>query len=308
MGPPPGPEEMLRMLDDPNFAQMMNESMNNPAVIQMLETQPMIANNPFLRNMIRNPEMRRMLFSPEMLRAQLQMRRAMGGSDSSFPMPGATDTTPGANTAGTQQGTTGGNAQQAQSPFGNMGMFGFPPATGGAQGNPFAALFGNPPAAGAGTTPTTSPPTASVDRQGTPSTNTDQAQQNPLANVFGGGGGGAGAGSGGNDIIGMAQQMMQNPDMMRAMFGTPPSTGGQTQGQGAGGGSQANPFEAMFNPWGMPNQPQSPPDDRPPEERYAEQLRQLNDMGFFEFERNIQALRRSGGSVQGAIEFLLSGS
>ena len=45
-----------------------------------------------------------------------------------------------------------------------------------------------------------------------------------------------------------------------------------------------------------------------PEERYADQLRQLNDMGFFDFDQNIAALRRSGGSVQGAIEHLLGGS
>ncbi|OLL22372.1 Deubiquitination-protection protein dph1 [Neolecta irregularis DAH-3] len=49
-----------------------------------------------------------------------------------------------------------------------------------------------------------------------------------------------------------------------------------------------------------------PVDNRPPEERYESQLRQLNDMGFCEFDRNVAALRRSGGSVQGAIEFLLS--
>ena len=52
-------------------------------------------------------------------------------------------------------------------------------------------------------------------------------------------------------------------------------------------------------------EPAQPADDRPPEVRYEDQLRQLNDMGFYEFERNVQALRRSGGSVQGAIEYLL---
>ena len=50
----------------------------------------------------------------------------------------------------------------------------------------------------------------------------------------------------------------------------------------------------------------APVDNRPPEERYAEQLRQLNDMGFTDFDQNVAALRRSGGSVQGAIEHLLS--
>lgn len=47
-------------------------------------------------------------------------------------------------------------------------------------------------------------------------------------------------------------------------------------------------------------------DTRPPEERYESQLRQLNDMGFFDFDANVTALRRTGGSVQGAVEQLLN--
>jgi ubiquilin len=70
-----------------------------------------------------------------------------------------------------------------------------------------------------------------------------------------------------------------NPEMMQQMM--------QMMG-GAGAGAAA------------------PPDNRPPEERYEDQLRQLNDMGFFDFDRNVAALRRSGGSVQGAVEYLLS--
>jgi ubiquilin len=52
--------------------------------------------------------------------------------------------------------------------------------------------------------------------------------------------------------------------------------------------------------------PPPPADNRPPEERYEQQLRQLNEMGFYEFERNVEALRRSGGSVNGAVEYLLT--
>jgi ubiquilin len=81
----------------------------------------------------------------------------------------------------------------------------------------------------------------------------------------------------------MMQQMMQ-------------MLGGGGMGAGAGG----------MGGFGAPT-PASPPDNRPPEERYADQLRQLNDMGFYDFDRNIAALRRSGGSVQGAVEHLLSG-
>lgn len=117
-------------------------------------------------------------------------------------------------------------------------------------------------------------------------------------------------------------------------------TGGAPTG---GAAAAANPFAAMFNPGANPfaammnggqatgaaggNQ-QMPPfdpsmlasllgggaaqqsveqDNRPPEERYEQQLRQLNDMGFFDFDSNVAALRRSGGSVQGALDSLLNG-
>lgn len=97
-----------------------------------------------------------------------------------------------------------------------------------------------------------------------------------------------------------------------------------------------NPFAALFNPAAMGNPQQQsqqnpafdpsflasllqgsgspagiaaaqPADNRPPEERYETQLRQLNDMGFFDFDQNVTALRRSGGSVQGALDALLNG-
>jgi len=53
--------------------------------------------------------------------------------------------------------------------------------------------------------------------------------------------------------------------------------------------------------------PPAPVDNRPPEERYAEQLRQLNEMGFYDLQRNLRALAASGGDVQGALENLLGG-
>ena len=93
-----------------------------------------------------------------------------------------------------------------------------------------------------------------------------------------------------------------------AMFGAPrgqPSSGGFDPAMlasmlggagGAGGAAGMGGFE-----------PSAPQDNRPPEERYETQLRQLNDMGFFDFDRNVAALRRSGGSVQGALDSLLNG-
>jgi len=55
----------------------------------------------------------------------------------------------------------------------------------------------------------------------------------------------------------------------------------------------------------FPN-PSPQPDTRPPEERFQEQLRQLNDMGFYDPAKNVRALTMSGGNVEGAIEVLLS--
>lgn len=136
------------------------------------------------------------------------------------------------------------------------------------------------------------------------------------------------------------RQMMSNPEMMRSVmdmgrnqmggaggnvFAAPGNpTGNSTETDstsdsntntttppnpfanllGGGGFPQANPFAAFGNQFGA--QAAEPADTRPPEERYESQLRQLNDMGFFDFDRNIEALRRTGGSVQGAIEYLLS--
>lgn len=74
-----------------------------------------------------------------------------------------------------------------------------------------------------------------------------------------------------------------------------------------------NPFRSLLGLDGMPGldqaapQPQQQPQDsRPPEVRYEEQLRQLNEMGFNEFDRNVEALRRTGGIVQFAVEYLLN--
>ncbi|PHH76245.1 hypothetical protein CDD80_1694 [Ophiocordyceps camponoti-rufipedis] len=150
-----------------------------------------------------------------------------------------------------------------------------------------------------------------------------------MASLLGGGGGGGG---GDNDGRAMAQMLQA----LGAAAPAPAATGdgqGATQPQSGTGATQTNPFAALFppsqgggnnnnnNPFGMSPEmmqqmmqmmggaaAQTPTDNRPPEERYADQLRQLNDMGFFDFDRNVAALRRSGGSVQGAIEHLLGAS
>lgn len=311
MGAPPDPDQLLRQLDDPNTLQLMTEAMNNPIVIQQIRNSPMFRNNPMMQQMFDNPAFRRMLTDPEVIRQQMQMARSFGGlggpgGNSSFPAPGVTNTTPqgqnaDSNTAST---TTGGGATETPTqpnttgptspPPNPFAMFGNPAGAGagGAAGNPFAALFGPPPTG-------TQAPGQNQEGQGQ-----GAPPVNPFGNLFGGAG--AGAGGQADPLQAAAQNLMQNPEAMRAamqMMGLAPPGGEGNTAAAGGDANAANPFAGLFG--GLP---QAPPDNRPPEERYAEQLRQLNDMGFYEFERNIQALRRSGGSVQGAVEYLLNGS
>ena len=42
MGPPPNPDAMLEMMDNPMFLSQMNEAMNNPAVVDMMMQNPMV--------------------------------------------------------------------------------------------------------------------------------------------------------------------------------------------------------------------------------------------------------------------------
>jgi ubiquilin len=273
------------MLSDPATAQMLNEALNNPQMIDL-----MIQSNPTLRQMgpqarevLQSPMFRQMMTNPEMLRQAAAMRRMMGGGvgEGAFPAPGVTDTTPqGA------AGTTGTPNQTNSPPANPFGMFGampagifqFPPNPPG--GNPFQALF-NPPAGTPGHTPAQSPPPPSSTGQGTPAPEGDAPQQspNPFPSLFG-----RPAVGGASPFGNMTPEMMQQAMALL---------------QGGGMGD-------MGGLGGFPGSSSPPPvDNRPPEELYAAQLRQLNDMGFFDFDRNVQALRRSGGSVQGAINQLL---
>ncbi|RSL88868.1 hypothetical protein CEP52_015078 [Fusarium oligoseptatum] len=302
MGAPMDEANIQRIMSDPNIQQSMNEALNNPDFVNMLiDSNPMLRNIPNAREIISSPLMRQMMTSPEAMSQAMRMQRSMRG-EGAFPAPGATETTPeGAATGGNAQGT---NNQSQQNPFMNpflmSGMMGGQqggenqPNLGAlmqqlqALGNMGFSPFGAPPSQGQTQTATGQTATGTTPSQGT--TNTQQtsgttpsqgdAQQgsttsppppvNPFAALFPPPAGGAQA----NNPFGMNPEMMQQ---MMSMFG----------GQGSS--------------------PAAPPDNRPPEERYAEQLRQLNDMGFFDFDRNVAALRRSGGSVQGAIEHLLSG-
>lgn len=307
MGPPPDAESMLHMLENPQIQSTINEALQNPAMIDMmLQENPMLRDmGPGARQMLQSPEFRRMLTDPDHIRQMMQMQRAMGmgglgGGNSAFPAPGVTNTTAGENQ----------NQQQNTPPN---------PFSQNPGANPFAALFGANPFANPPAQPPANADAANNQNQGDQSTGqataregqNTEAAQNPFAALlnpamFGNAGQGGQGGQGGiNPFDSQQNPFLRNPALMAQMM---QAMGGQGGEGGAAGAAGTNPFAALLGGGGMGGfgSPQQPPDNRPPEDRYADQLRQLNDMGFFEFERNIEALRRAGGSVQGAVEYLLS--
>lgn len=319
MGPPPDPESMVSMLENPQFQSTMNEALQNPAMIDMMIQQnPMLRDmGPGVRQMMQSPEFRRMLTDPNSLRQAMQMQRAMGGlgggaggGAGAFPAPGVTNTTPEENRAA--QGGTQNAGIPPVNPF-MPGAFG--------ASNPFAALFGgNAPNLGANPTPGTTGGGQTDAGQRSPEAAAAGEGQNPLGSLLNSGlfGGAQGQGGGINPFNPQQNPFLRDPELMnrvaQAMGGGQPGAGGGGAanplaallggGQPGEGGGAVNPLAALLGGGGLDSL--APQDNRPPEERYAVQLGQLNDMGFFDFDRNIQALRRAGGSVQGAVEYLLS--
>lgn len=292
MGPPPDPEQMVSLLENPQFQSTMNEALQNPQVIdQLIQSNPMLRGmGPQVRQAMQDPLFRRMMTDPAMMRQVSQLSRqygfgggGAGGGEGAFPAPGITDTTP-----GQEEGSTSATNSSLPpfNPFailGSLGAGGTNAAGTGraaAAANPFAALFqGNLANPAANPSP--------------------QAQGAPAA-------GSTADGSGptnppGDPLEALTRDIMQNPAMLQLALNSLPGAAGTTPG----GATPFNPLSLM-GLGGPPQVPEQPRDTRPLEERYEDQLRQLNEMGFCEFERNIEALRRTGGSVQGAIEYLLT--
>ncbi len=301
---------------------------------------------PVARQMMRSEEFRRMMTDPNALRQMTEMSRAMGinpyggmgggGSGGAFPAPGITDTTPpnAAGGGGSGSGSGSGNGSTTtptpnqpnttgapmNNPFlgnpllGALGMGGLP---GGGQnaaaGNPFAALFNTPP-----NPPTTQPSGNDQQRPSQPTSDQPQSQQqrpnplgldpsmvmqnpqalNLLASLLGSGPPGSNTNTdSANDSQGSTTGASSPPPAFPPFlpFGLFGPGGAGAAGAAAGGSSSSSTGAAA-----------AAADTRPPEERYESQLRQLNEMGFFDFDRNVEALRRTGGSVNGAVEYLLT--
>lgn len=327
MGAPQAPEDMIQQLQDPHFAQMMNEALSNPQFIDMMiQSNPQLrAMGPGARQMMQSDHFRRMLTDPAALRQMFEFQRMMGigpmgGAQETFAMPGETTTTDPTNRGTNNTQAQPGSPSPQANPFAAMmaGMGGGP----GVGANPFAAMM-NPAFMGqAAQRPQTD--AAQIPLAPNASDTTTQPQQtgqtpqaaNPFAALFNPAMFGAPSQTANTDPNAaaspfnnpMMQSMMQNPEMMRNVM---QMMGGGGAAPGAAAPTDPNAMMNMMNMLsGMGGGggggfgAQEPPDNRPPEERYATQLRQLNEMGMVDFDRNIQALRRSGGDVNGALEWL----
>ncbi|CAK9177914.1 unnamed protein product [Ilex paraguariensis] len=128
------------------------------------------------------------------------------------------------------------------------------------------------------------------------------------------------------DLNPQLREMMQNPEILRqltspetmqqmmalqqplAQLNRQQSTGEPAQTGGTTGTQNNMGLELLMNMFGglgaggltVPNTP-----DVPPEELYATQLSQLQEMGFFDTQENIRALRATSGNVHAAVERLL---
>ncbi|KIV81381.1 hypothetical protein PV11_03572 [Exophiala sideris] len=303
---PQTPEDFIRQLEDPNFQQVMREAMNNPQVIDMMINQnPQLRNMPGIRQILQSDDFRRMMTDPQAIRAMMRLQGGAGmnpfgggGGEAAFPAPGVTNTTENAGAQGDNQ-----TQQQQQMPPNPFAAFGG--GGGGAGANPFASLFMPPFPSQNTATPGSPPPSGTQNEVG--NRDMQNQQPNPFAALmnpalFGqqqpGATGATPQIPGGNPFA-----QPPNPEALNSFL---QALGGGAGGAGAEGGNYGNLFDFLGGAGGAGGAPAAPADNRPPEERYATQLQQLNDMGFFDFDRNVQALRRAGGNVNGAIEYLLS--
>jgi ubiquilin len=159
---------------------------------------------------------------------------------------------------------------------------------------------------------------ASNTRQTSPSSQ-PESPANPFAALGGGGGlssspffsmNPTNSGTSGNQNnptpATQSPPLWMNPDFMQFSMRMQQMMQQPSQTEGATGNTTSTPFP-MFNPFGMtpPSTINTTP-SQPPEQRFASQITQLEEMGFSERDRNVRALLATGGDVQAAIEYLLS--
>ncbi|KAK8530047.1 hypothetical protein V6N13_102928 [Hibiscus sabdariffa] len=318
--------------------QVMREIMSTPA-IQSLMNNPelmrtLIMSNPQMREIIdRNPELGHILNDPSILRQTLEaarnpelMREMMRNTDSAM--------------SNIEASPEGFNMlrrmyENVQEPLINATtMAGTNVNSPGS--NPFAALLGNQGNSQARGSPNSTSTTGSETTQGQTSPNTNPLP-NPWSNNAGGGaaqiniaagsnpaGDARTPGIGGPGGLGLPEmphmlngmpdasqltQLLQNPavsQVMRSVASNPQYMNQRqcrdlAQAGATTGAPGTRSLELLMNMFGGLGAV-------PLEELYATQLSQLREMGFYDTEENIRALRATAGNVHAAVERLLRNS
>ncbi|KAH8925784.1 hypothetical protein BT69DRAFT_1216083 [Atractiella rhizophila] len=101
------PNQMLGMMDSPEFRQQMDTMLQDPHFVDMMIQQgpPELRQmGPMLREMLRIPMYRQMLTDPNLMRQMQGMRGAMGGMGATNTTPAPSGTTPGLADQGLGQG------------------------------------------------------------------------------------------------------------------------------------------------------------------------------------------------------------
>jgi len=338
---PPSEEAMRAMLNNPFVRQSLDQVFSDPEAMQsMIDSHPglsaAIEANPELRQALSNPEALRQAFNlatnPSLMQEQMRSNdRAMSNISS---MPGGFDALRRWHTDVVEpmdRAERESNAERQRNASGNSPI---PPAPAdGPLPNPWAAGGGTAPAAGSGAAAGGgggASPFGGLGGMGGMSGGDPSAQMEQIASLM-------------SDprmqtmmesvmsdpqaiesMLSMNPEMrrmmdadprmretlanpeairtMMNPENLRAMaqmqqaFSTLQNNG--MLGANAMGGAGLGNMASMFAP---------PAPQGPPEEVYATQLSQLNDMGFFDAAENIRALQATGGNVHAAVERLLSG-
>lgn len=273
---PRDPNMMMGLMQNPEVQRQMRDMMSRPEFVdQMISMNPQLQGmGPQMREMMRSEQFREMITNPETMQRMAQMSQMM----ESAGLGGMG----GLGGLGAGLGGAGGNNGGGQWP--PPGAFGTPAGSneggnnGSGNGN-----NGNGQNWGFG---------SGIGNDNTNGRNNGRGNVGMFSGNFNGVGNTGGEGAGGQ----AAPNPFGDPAFLQQMFGG--GAGGfgfgghgglgGLGGAGAGGGAGA-----------------ASRDTRPPEERFATQLEQMQSMGFYDGQANIRALLMAGGNVEGAIGILL---
>jgi ubiquilin len=273
--PLPGmnPQQLAGMMSNPIVQNSIQQMLQNPQLLQaLLANNPLaqqLANNPQVAAALQNPDLYRQLSDPATLQMVTQMYNNMFGMGMGMGgMPGyGVGVQPGQQPPSASAPTVS-TGSPTNVPANTTGSNPQQPA------NPFAAINLEPLISSlaqqqaGGTPPVNTTSTPSANTTGTGSTPPSQAGIPPGTTI-------------------------PPPGSVPQFAGTMPGLGGTMPGLGTW------PF--------FPITPMAQQPVQDPEQRFAVQLQQLNDMGFTNRQLNIQCLLMSNGNVDLAIERMLNG-